>query len=209
MKNVYIASALVVGLTSHYAYSGEVNTSNITAFTSGSVISSSEVNTAVNEVVTQINDNNTNIIGLTEKVSSSLLVQSALRRFTEAAIANNTYYLVIDDGIEVVATRYDFGTDNSVTATEIFNSDFRLSDVESYTYILQGGRLSIEGDATEYYEVDCGNSGFLQANFYSANVFDSYALMFTSESVALSYAQGLPNPTADNDIEDLCTGSTP
>ena len=63
--NIYKITFLLVSLgLSGNAISGAIDTTKITTYTSGSVISASEANAAITEIITQINDNNTRIAAL-------------------------------------------------------------------------------------------------------------------------------------------------
>ena len=69
---IFEKSKLVVlaALVSGFVNAGEVDSAKITTFTSGTVISSSQVNGAVTEVVNQINDNNASITSLISRIES-------------------------------------------------------------------------------------------------------------------------------------------
>ena len=71
MKKYYIPLVLLVFVSLNtFAFAGTVDSNKITTFSSGTIISSSDVNTAVGEVVNQINDNDSRVTSNTSQVET-------------------------------------------------------------------------------------------------------------------------------------------
>lgn len=93
-KNQMFLTLLISSVISFNAYSAEINSNNISTFTSGTVISSSSVNTTVGEVVTQVNDNNTRINTLEQATTTTSTTDSLWNN-----IGTTLYYTDGDVGI--------------------------------------------------------------------------------------------------------------
>ena len=214
--NIYKITFLLVSLgLSGNALSGTIDSTKITTFTSGSVISSSEVNTAVNEVVTQINDNDTNLTALEARIAAlespgtlglSDMVGSYVATIYESTLAketSNVFYsgmrglqytitLNSDSSCSIVENTYsDYGYESNSGVLTSTKDTYNKSSITGCAFTINNNVLSLSSNGEPKFDVNMMKGGRMGMNLYNQAIDSSYLQGVTADGVRDGYSNTL------------------